>query len=364
MASSTCCFCSHANPPKAKFCNECASPLHLKPCRLCDAVNARDAQACHRCGAALQAAPETLDASPDHIVSEADETLAALRRELVATTAPDAETSSESIRDGVGEVVADTSAAVDARAAEPASTVQEEELDRQDAFAESGAGDEQRPGMEARVEAIPPEPAFEISSVPVRPEERQGRPERRSRGLGVAIVIALVAVPLGVYLMRNPAQLDEWLGRTAAPPTIEPTAADAPPVAPPVAVPTEPAATLPAASSAPAESSSDAATLAQRAQQAVGGVVTLLPPSPPVEPDASISDTPTSVVVAPDREAKTAPASRARTSAARTRSRERATKPRPQTPPAQSQRDTAQPPDQSRTQPCTEAVAALGLCNR
>ncbi len=87
MTSSTCCFCAHLNPAGAKFCNECASPLHLKPCRACDAVNARDAQACYRCGAALQAAADVPEASPERIVAEADEMLAALKRELVAATA-------------------------------------------------------------------------------------------------------------------------------------------------------------------------------------------------------------------------------------------------------------------------------------
>ena len=46
-----CAFCDHRNPPGAKFCNECASPLHLKPCKDCDAVNDLVAAYCHHCGA-------------------------------------------------------------------------------------------------------------------------------------------------------------------------------------------------------------------------------------------------------------------------------------------------------------------------
>jgi double zinc ribbon protein len=50
---SSCPFCSHSNPAGAKFCNDCGSPLTLKPCRHCEAVNDVAAVECHRCGAPL-----------------------------------------------------------------------------------------------------------------------------------------------------------------------------------------------------------------------------------------------------------------------------------------------------------------------
>ena len=50
-----CPFCDHRNPAGAKFCNDCASPLHLKPCKHCDAVNHASATACYKCGAAYSA---------------------------------------------------------------------------------------------------------------------------------------------------------------------------------------------------------------------------------------------------------------------------------------------------------------------
>ena len=46
-----CAFCDHRNPAGAKFCNDCASPLHLKPCKRCDAVNDLAATNCYKCGA-------------------------------------------------------------------------------------------------------------------------------------------------------------------------------------------------------------------------------------------------------------------------------------------------------------------------
>lgn len=59
MPSSSCRFCRHANPPGAKFCNECGSPLHLRPCPRCEAVTDAGAGTCHQCGAAFggEAAP-------------------------------------------------------------------------------------------------------------------------------------------------------------------------------------------------------------------------------------------------------------------------------------------------------------------
>jgi len=51
-----CDFCGHANPRAAKYCNECASPLHLKPCNECDAINDRLASSCYKCGADIQVA--------------------------------------------------------------------------------------------------------------------------------------------------------------------------------------------------------------------------------------------------------------------------------------------------------------------
>jgi len=54
MSSPECKFCGHDNPASAKYCNECAAPLHLKPCNECEAVNDRAATRCYKCGADLQ----------------------------------------------------------------------------------------------------------------------------------------------------------------------------------------------------------------------------------------------------------------------------------------------------------------------
>ena len=59
-----CSFCNHRNPAGAKFCNNCASPLHLKPCKQCDAVNDQAATNCYKCGAACPVLFSTPEATP------------------------------------------------------------------------------------------------------------------------------------------------------------------------------------------------------------------------------------------------------------------------------------------------------------
>jgi ribosomal protein L40E len=51
MSSLSCRFCSQRNPPGAKFCIDCGSPLALKPCPKCEAITDGGAERCHQCGA-------------------------------------------------------------------------------------------------------------------------------------------------------------------------------------------------------------------------------------------------------------------------------------------------------------------------
>jgi len=65
-----CIFCAHVNPAGAKFCNDCGSPLHLKPCRQCDAINDRDARRCYNCGIA-DPVSEPLEPAPKAVATAA-----------------------------------------------------------------------------------------------------------------------------------------------------------------------------------------------------------------------------------------------------------------------------------------------------
>jgi hypothetical protein len=70
MTPLQCLFCDQGNPEEAKFCNECGTPLHFKPCPQCDGINGRFATGCYRCGAAFSAMgceppPSVLSPQPD-----------------------------------------------------------------------------------------------------------------------------------------------------------------------------------------------------------------------------------------------------------------------------------------------------------
>lgn len=56
MRPAPCAFCQRVNPADSKFCNVCGAPLPLVPCARCGAVNDPGATACYQCAAALQEA--------------------------------------------------------------------------------------------------------------------------------------------------------------------------------------------------------------------------------------------------------------------------------------------------------------------
>jgi ribosomal protein L40E len=64
FGESVCPFCDHRSPAGAKFCSDCGSPLHLKPCNQCDAVNSQAATNCYKCGAECPALFTTPEAAP------------------------------------------------------------------------------------------------------------------------------------------------------------------------------------------------------------------------------------------------------------------------------------------------------------
>jgi ribosomal protein L40E len=59
-----CRFCDRHNPAGARFCNDCGSPLHLKPCNQCGAVNHQAATNCYKCGAEYRELFTTPEATP------------------------------------------------------------------------------------------------------------------------------------------------------------------------------------------------------------------------------------------------------------------------------------------------------------
>jgi hypothetical protein len=68
--AASCLFCAHTNPAGSKYCNECGSPLHLRPCRFCNAINNASAIRCHACDAALPSPQAGVDAAPAQAAAE------------------------------------------------------------------------------------------------------------------------------------------------------------------------------------------------------------------------------------------------------------------------------------------------------
>jgi hypothetical protein len=111
MSGISCSFCTNSNPPDAKFCNQCGSPLGLKPCPACEAVNEAAALQCHQCGAVLEAAPaEAITRSSEPSTAEASVSFA----EPLSPAADAMDTVSGHAPPAVGESITTTPFTVDA----------------------------------------------------------------------------------------------------------------------------------------------------------------------------------------------------------------------------------------------------------
>ena len=57
MSPIECGFCRHDNPPNSRFCNACGAPLAVAPCPQCGAVNDGTATTCQKCDAPIAESP-------------------------------------------------------------------------------------------------------------------------------------------------------------------------------------------------------------------------------------------------------------------------------------------------------------------
>jgi hypothetical protein len=94
MGAPECLFCNHVNTANSKFCSQCGSPLHLMPCAQCGTINNLTARSCRSCGRKFPARP--------HIGSPAVDRAAAPGR---ATLKPQGETSPLAGADEAGSVL-------------------------------------------------------------------------------------------------------------------------------------------------------------------------------------------------------------------------------------------------------------------
>jgi hypothetical protein len=192
----TCCFCSHANPVGAKFCNECGSPMNMRPCAHCDAVTPRGAGECHACHAPLEGVAygmRELATPTERIMADADAMLAALKRDLEMAARPPAQ-------EVAALPEAPTADVAEAPMPEPRMVPMAVMGERRDEAAE-----------DVQVWGDPtPEPELEDR------DEREWRP-RRGRLVGmVVLALAFVVAPAVVWTQRNPEVVRAWGERLAA----------------------------------------------------------------------------------------------------------------------------------------------------
>ncbi len=199
-----CLFCHHTNPAAAKFCNECGSPLHLKPCRQCEAINDATAKTCYKCGTAdpaLVITPEAAAAMPDvDSMATATPGDVSFERERLSLPEPIAESQDVRLRWPAGDATArDAESEVEAVVCAPQSS-----------------GTQERSLVSETLDATP----AVVSQTPGATAKRRPRFRVAMAALAPVLLLSAVAV-LAYYAYRDPVQLREWL--SAARETVSPS---------------------------------------------------------------------------------------------------------------------------------------------
>ena len=327
MRPAPCSFCQRLNPADSKFCNACGAPLPLVPCERCGAVNEPGATACYQCAAPFPKAGGAARAGDSGT-------------EPTPPASPGA--------DGVD------------RDAKLFATLQE--LQRLLGPADSGAAagppdrpslDTAKPAPEPRAAVTPLVDAPQAYPAPlaVSPTVRAGPPRvvRPWRLAAIVGTVALTALAVGGYYTLRERPVPD---ASAASGTV--TGGGLAPSGALVDTPGSAGATAPAASAPTLAVTSRGSGDDQRAAPAPDGGLAAIRPG-----TAGSGDAPTAATAVPARSPETAagprppgaeakaPSAAAASAVARPRSAEAG--------PGVIER----PP---RVGPCTEAVAALGLC--
>jgi hypothetical protein len=333
MPESQCPFCGRVNPRDSKFCNECGAPLHLLPCPHCGAVNDATATVCHQCDTPLPEGrtsgltPSPSGAEASGPAGSAGPTAAGRGvpepQHAAGADAFDRDARVSAAREELRQLLAQLESAAAAGARDGGNA------------GSPGPGAGTRMAVAPRAEGLAPYPAPAVGGTPARRIARRVAPQRSSTiVLGTALIAAVVGAGYYAYHQRqavdirqspvatgevkdrsDPAEAGAPVSPGASTPAPEP-ARSAPTAAVPPAVAADPKSTRPAAdgsiSSTQQGSTSQTAGNQQRAAPPTGDRPAASAAVPSVRPRAP--DTGAGVV---------------------------------------------QPP---RVGPCTDAVAALGLC--
>ncbi|HKU87059.1 MAG TPA: zinc ribbon domain-containing protein [Casimicrobiaceae bacterium] len=270
MSTISCSFCTSANPPDAKFCNQCGSPLGLKPCPACEAVNEAAAKRCHQCGAAF----DVLAVEP--IASSMEPATAAVATDAVS------DLSSPAAAESIPAAPFTVDAALDAPIHIPESFADRLERD---------AGPHAFERVEPRI--APPEErnAPEVGSPYLRSTVARPRERAWRAPLALAAFVAIAGAGYYVYTRDVPGldRLAEFAlagRRAAAPASVESRSGESPGATAPSDVPTPDAASKPtnaapnAPQSTPASATAVAGAPATESNPATAALVSVQPGAP------------------------------------------------------------------------------------
>jgi Double zinc ribbon len=365
-----CPICGHVNPADSRFCNACGAPLYLAPCSRCGAMNDRAAAQCHECGTPLtnrwaDGAPLPSSsgdsAEVGASVASRGNDVADLRPAGHATDQPLGGTTA-SPQEALRELRRLMAAPLSGKDGGKPQTSREP---RKPAAPHRASG--------PPTDAVPPGPHAGANATQTLPAGAEASPRLR-RSAWIVGTMAVVAAVLAGYYAYGPRPADDTVPPFPSAAGEQKDGSGPAQNVPTVTVEGEPGRTAPTAlPSGPIGASAGAADNVQPVSPATGRAV-----APPDSTGAAAADerpTGGDVKEAP-RDAATQPAPppaaaprKADTQRAAARAVPRPVEanpaeavliPRPQAPGAGAR--TEPPPP--RLGPCTEALAALGLCNQ
>jgi len=224
MVPSHCYFCDHVNPTGAKFCNNCGAPLQVRPCSRCDAVNDQTAKSCYKCGMELSAPATAAGLRPTALASNVTAASPALGEPLpfrldfdlqqeLPKPSPSAETVSAPTQASIPSepaVATDNSPAP--QLARPAAAVALDKLDL--------AFDRQRSPFDHSVQSVSPgRPGSEMAGVR-EPESEIVTREPRSSGRTVASASSATPRETAKALLHDPEATTERRSSSRAVPAV------------------------------------------------------------------------------------------------------------------------------------------------
>ena len=210
MFRSECPVCEHVNPAESRFCNACGAPLHLAPCPRCGAMNGLAAKNCYKCRAGLMARSANAFAAGPPVAQ------AIGGSGSVATAA--ARGSEPSARRSAGSDAPDRLAET---AANPEDMLRELQRMMATPVSDAAAMQSERVGLGSRAgsvepndavgplaDAWPPRPGSAVIPARALSAASGTVPRRRRYGAIVAIVVLAVFAVVGYYFYRQHSAVD------------------------------------------------------------------------------------------------------------------------------------------------------------